>query len=157
MLNKIEKWIDETIINFEKERISCGGLIKLFEGFYPPEFLSGSYYVVVDSVPKPNFPELHQQGLGGFIEMDVDGITYKNTYFIRRGLEENLALHFHELVHVLQWKYLGAQGLISRYIQEVKTLGYIGSPLELMAYGLQDYYQKSGVPFDVPRYVRQKI
>ena len=41
--------------------------------------MRGSYFVVVDNIPKPNFPELREAGLDDFIDLEVNGITYKNT------------------------------------------------------------------------------
>lgn len=157
MLEQIEQWIDETLESHSDDKVSCEVLIPYFNGFYPQEFLKNSFYVVVDEVPKPNFPELRQAGLGGFIEMDLDGITYKNTYFIRKGHEKNLALHFHELVHVLQWQLLGASGFIGRYIQEIQEHGYQDAPLEKMAYALDGHFSAKGAALDVPAYVQQKI
>jgi len=157
MINKIESWIDETIEGHLNNRVSCECFAKVFNGFYPIDFLSRSYYVVVEQIPKPDFPELHQAGLGGFIDMPVDGITYKNTYFIKKDCEKDLELHFHELVHVLQWQILGASNFISRYITEIQQYGYDDSPLEKMAYELQNSISKKVHPFNVPDYVKNNI
>ena len=53
-------------------------------------------------MPKPHFPEFRQMGLGDFTDMSVEGITYKNTYYILPHVARTLRLHFHELVHVAQ-------------------------------------------------------
>jgi hypothetical protein len=157
VLEKIEQWIDETLEDYSDRKITCKFLSPHFNGFYPPEFLEASYFVVVDKIPKPDFPELRRSGLGGFIDMDVDGITYKNTYFIKKGCENICNLHFHELVHVLQWQHLGASGFIERYIKEIIEYGYRDAPLERMAYALGDYFAEKKVAFDIPAYVQQKI
>ncbi|PCH58880.1 MAG: hypothetical protein COC14_00175 [Burkholderiaceae bacterium] len=157
MINKIENWIDETLKDHLDKRVSCECFATAFNGFYPVAFLSRSYYVVVDEIPKPDFTELRQAGLGDFMDMPVDGITYKDTYFILKGCEDNLELHFHELVHVLQWETLGASNFISRYIEEVKQHGYEGSPLEKMAYALQYSFANKVHPFSVPDYVNINI
>lgn len=68
MLHQIEKWIDQTNIEYQEQRISCSKFFDEFKGFYPLEFLQQSYFVIVDTIPKPNFPELRQMGLGDFIE-----------------------------------------------------------------------------------------
>src|SRR5205823_9640324 len=36
--------------------------------------------------------------------MDAGGITYLNTYFVRADQSHSASLHFHELVHVIQWR-----------------------------------------------------
>lgn len=155
MLRKIEDWIDATLSRRLHERIPCSSLAVHFEGFFSREFLSESYYVLTDSLPLPDFPELYELGLGGFLEMDAEGITYKDTYFIKPHLVEKLDLHFHELVHVAQWRSLGAPAFIERYIEEYTRFGYADAPLEKMAYSLQRYYcTNKDRPVDVLRHVR---
>jgi len=157
VIDKIEQWIDQTLINFSNSIVSCGGLLPHFDGFYNSEFLSGSYFVVVEEIPKPDFPELRQVQLGDFIDMDFNGITYKNTYFIKKGNENNLILHFHELVHVLQWQYLGTKDFIRRYINEILQYGYKDAPLEKMAYTLDNHFNNKGKAFNISHYVQQNI
>ena len=157
MLAKIEQWIDQVLSDYSGKALSCSVFSNAFTGFYSPATLENCFFVIVDKIPKPDFPELHEAGLGGFIDMDVHGITYKNTYFIKRGYENDLALHFHELVHVQQWQHLGAQGFIGRYIQELHQHGYDDAPLEKMAYALDAYFSAQNEAFDIPTYVQQKI
>jgi len=157
VLDKINDWIDQTLDDHSNERVSCECFSSQFKGFYPYEFLEKSYFVVVNQVPKPDFPELRQAGLGSFIDTDFGGITYKNIYFIKKGQENNLALHFHELVHVLQWQNLGALEFINRYMEEILKFGYEGAPLEKMAYALEDHFTKRTAPFSIPNYVLQQI
>lgn len=157
MIDKIEQWIDQTLKNYSNKIVSCECFSSYFVGFYSSEFLSRCYYVVVEDIPKPDFPELRHAGLGNFIDMEIDGITYKNTYFIKKGKENNLTLHFHELVHVLQWQYLGAKVFISRYVSEIQQYGYRDAPLEKMAYTLDNHFKKRGRVFNIPNYVKQRI
>lgn len=157
MLDKINDWIDQTLKNHSNQMVSCERFYSQFNGFYSAEFLSNSSYVAVDQLPKPDFPELRQAGLGGFIDMDLEGITYKNTYFIKKGDEGDIALHFHELVHVLQWQNLGALPFIQRYMEEIRHFGYQNAPLEKMAYDLQNHFSMRREPLNVPEYVQNKI
>ena len=157
MLNKIEQWVDQSNLDHENQRTSCKCFVDEFGGFYPVSFLENAYFVVVESIPKPDFPGLREIGLGGFIDMNVDGITYKNTYYILPHVEQNIRLHFHELVHVAQWRTLGAINFIQRYIEEIQNYGYAGAPLEKMAYGLDTYFYNGGESIDIPSYVSKKI
>ncbi len=157
MLNKIDNWIDQTLKNYSDKAVSCEMFCSQFNGYYPANFLSNSYYVVIDQLPKPDFPELRQAGFGSFIDMDLEGITYKNTYFIKKGYEGDIALHFHELVHVLQWQNLGAVPFIKRYMEEILRFGYRNAPLEKMAYDLQDHFSMKKEPLSVLSYVQNKI
>ncbi|NRD72791.1 hypothetical protein HQQ94_05915 [Shewanella sp. VB17] len=153
MLHKIEEWIDTTNKLFSGERKSCTKFSEEFVGFYSSEFLSESFFVVVDSIPKPDFPELREAGLGDFLDMEVQGITYKNTYYIVPEVAGNLRLHFHELVHVAQWKHLGAIAFLQKYISEIKSEGYAGAPLEKIAYTFDEHFANSKVKVDVPSFI----
>lgn len=157
MLNKIEQWIDQTNASYSKQRICCDRFTEDFKGFYSVPFLKQSYYVVVDKIPKPDFPELREIGFDDFLDMDVDGITYKDTYYVRPHTANDLKLHFHELVHVAQWNHLGAKPFIERYINEIKVEGYKDAPLEIMAYSFGDHYSTGGGKIDVPTYVSTNI
>ncbi|WP_111976729.1 hypothetical protein [Algibacillus agarilyticus] len=157
MLHQIESWIDQTNIDYQDKKISCSKFFDEFKGFYSLEFLQKSYFVITDEIPKPNFPELREMGLGDFIDMEVSAITYKNTYYVLPQWASDLRLHFHELVHVAQWAHLGAIPFIERYIIEIQTSGYNEAPLEKMAYGFDSHFMNGGEKVDVPNYVVQKI
>lgn len=157
VLDKIDAWIDQTLANHSHDMISCARFADSFKGFYPLTLLQKSFYVVVTQLPKPDFPELRQAGFGHLIDTDFNGITYKNTYFVKTGKENNLELHFHELVHVLQWQHLGAEAFIARYMDEILRYGYEDAPLEKMAFAFEDHFTKGGAPFDIPCHVQAKI
>jgi hypothetical protein len=157
MLHQIEEWIDQTNIDYQGKRISCSKYFEEFKGFYSLEFLQKAYFVIADTIPKPNFPELRKIGLGDFIDMEVNGITYKNTYYVLPHLAHELRLHFHELVHVAQWDHLGAMPFIERYITEIQTVGYSEAPLERMAYAFDSHFSNGGKKVDVPTYVASII
>ncbi len=157
MHNKLETWIDALIEEYRESSVSCRCFEHDFQGFFSSDFLLNSYYVVVAKAPKPDFPELFEAGMGTFIDMPSDGITYKDTYFIESGSDQPLSLHFHELVHVAQWRHLGAKNFITKYIAEYNSVNYRESPLEKMAYDLQDYYSAKKAPFDIFSHVQGKI
>ncbi|WP_201024255.1 hypothetical protein [Shewanella frigidimarina] len=60
MLHQIEQWIDQTNFEYQNQRVSCSKFSDEFKGFYPLEFLKQAYFVIVDTIPKPDFPELRQ-------------------------------------------------------------------------------------------------
>lgn len=154
---KIEQWIDQVNFEYSKQRICCSEFSRSFKGFYKKSFLKKAFFVVVNDIPKPDYPELRQMGLSSFIDMDVDGITYKDTYYIKPHVAMELRLHFHELVHVAQWKLLGSQSFIQRYISEIQTYGYDHAPLEEMAYSCDSHFAKGGDKVDIPSYVSRII
>ncbi len=153
ILTAIEQWIDEVNHKYKYKRVCCTQFASQFAGFYPTEFLENAFYVVIDEIPKPDFAALRAMGLGDFIDMKVSGITYKNTYYLLPTSVDNLRVHFHELVHVLQWQNLGALAFITRYMNEIKHFGYHNAPLEIMAYSLDTHFISSGEAINVPEYV----
>lgn len=85
--------------------------------------------------------------------MNVDGITYNDTYYVKKEVANRLDLHFHELVHVLQWRVLSMKGFIQRYLSEIQTVGYDKAPLEVMAYSLQECFLTNSTKLSVEEYV----
>ena len=157
MIERVEDWICEVNQSHELLRRSCAMLEDYFSGFYSPNFLASAYFVVVEDIPKPDLPELRAAGLAEFIDMDVAGITYGDTYYVQRRAVNELRLHFHELVHVLQWRELGPSVFIKRYAHEIQTYGYDEAPLEKMAYSLDRHYQAKGQNLNVEEYVRKNL
>jgi hypothetical protein len=152
----IEKWIDQTIMNYSNQMRPCSCFTNQLKGYYSEEFLSECSYVVLDKVPMPEVPELHQKGLAKFIDMEPTGITYKNVYFVKKGFENELAIHFHELIHVLQWRYLGAKEFIARYLMELQQHGYEKAPLEIMAYSLENDFRNNKKKINIQHYVKMQ-
>ena len=77
------------------------------------------------------------------------GITYFDTYFVRSDEARRESLHFHELVHVVQWGVLGPERFLASYADGLERFGYRHSPLEEMAYDLQTRFDDDPRPFDV--------
>jgi hypothetical protein len=157
VIYRIEQWINDTNLKYHSQRITCSTFNEEFDGFYSSQFLRKSYFVLVDNIPKPDFTELRTMGLGDFIDMPVSGITYKDTYYLIQNQANNLRLHFHELVHVVQWELLGASNFINRYIYEIQNYGYELAPLEKIAYFLDRHYSSGGASLDVSSYVQSKM
>jgi hypothetical protein len=74
-----------------------------------------------------------------------DGITFKDTFFVREDRQSE-SLHFHELVHVVQWARLGPDKFLLAYAVGLAQLGYEKSPLEQMAYDLQAQFEGGKLP-----------
>lgn len=156
MLDLLESWIDDLNDFYSAERQSCSRFQRPFHGFYTPVLLDASFYVIVDTLPLPDLPELKDAGLGDFLDNQnqYEGITYKDTYYLVPQVVDDFSTHFHELVHVIQWRELGPQAFIQRYIEEIRKFGYgRQAPLERMAYGLQDQFDDDVEPFDVEQTV----
>ncbi|NOI66433.1 hypothetical protein [Vibrio sp. 99-8-1] len=157
MISEIEKWIEFTNAKYSNQRQNCSELANKFSGFYSKDFLSEAHFVIVERIPKPDFPQLRQLGLADFLDIEVQAITYNDTYYILPEFAKNLRLHFHELVHVAQWKQLGIKGFLQRYISEIQQFGYEKSPLEDMAYRFDDHFSQGRKKVDIPNSVKNTM
>ncbi len=157
MIDQIEDWIDATNRAFLPKRQSCVRFAQAFSGYFPQAFLEEAGFVMVDRIPKPDFPQLRQLGIDDLLELAAAGMTYKTTYYLLSAQSRNLRLHFHELVHVAQWRLLGGPGFIARYLAEIRCNGYADAPLERMAYALETRYADNAPAFDVPTEVRRQL
>jgi len=93
----------------------------------------------------------------GFESGVVLGITYLDTYFVRRGEEASESLHFHELVHIAQWTHLGMDDFIGKYALGLMAHGYRNCPFEEMAFRFQECFEKNNMPFDVVSEVQKEL
>lgn len=137
-LPQAEAWIDEFLATTASSArpVSTLGFTRLSQ-YFPKELLERSKVVSVDHV---SYPPVDRFGLPEFApiqQMTFDGITFKDTFFIQRGRESDELLHFHELVHVVQWGRLGTGRFLLAYGLGLLQFGYENSPLESMAYGFQ--------------------
>jgi hypothetical protein len=105
--------------------------------------------VFVPRVPVPPLSAMGLDRFSDFEQMDAGGITYLNTYFVRADQSHSESLHFHELVHVIQWRLLGPEKFLAFYADGLERFGYRNSPLEVMAYNLQDRFEREAQPFSV--------
>ena len=113
--------------------------------------------VIVDQVP---VPPLSKIGLRRFAEIEMvdhDGITYLDTYFIKRTRASDEALHLHELVHVVQWRALGPERFVRTYADGLERFGYRNSPLERMAYDAERRFSNSPKPFNLEQLVLSQL
>ncbi|MBN2069236.1 MAG: hypothetical protein JW739_06335 [Opitutales bacterium] len=146
----IVPWIDDLLARYENQArsVSSYGFPKL-PLYYPQDLLEFAKAVVVPNVPIPPLLEMGLGGLGDFDQNEYSGITFKNFYFVRESEASIESLHFHELIHVIQWNRLGVNGFLLTYAQGLAHFGYRNSPLEKMAYQLQESFESSDEPFNV--------
>jgi len=146
----VRDWIERTLEDHKAEAvpvISFG--YRRLEEVYPVDLQSKAKAVVVAG--KVPFPPLSRMGLPEFSpmeKMDKAGITFLDTFFVNRR-DQTESLFFHELVHVVQWERLGMDNFLTAYAFGVMQSGYRQSPLEKMAYFLQDNFNRGALPMDV--------
>ena len=154
----IVSWMDKTLATHagSARPVSDFGFKRL-PSFYSSNLLAHAKAVIVAQVPTPPLTALGLPEFAAFEQGDYAGITFKGTYFIKSTDATNESLHFHELVHVVQWAHLGVEKFLLHYADGLATSGYRNSPLEAMAHGLQDYFDHNGQSGDVESAVRSKL
>ena len=125
--------------------------------YYEEGLLATARAVVVAKVPVPPLSAMGLAALGAFERMEMAGITFLDTYFVRTDNARVESLHFHELVHVVQWRLLGPEKFLACYADGLRRFGYMRSPLELAAFRLQRRFEREAVPFSVEAACRKLI
>src|SRR5258708_22746575 len=97
---------------------------KRLANFLPDGVVAAAKVVYVQVVPKPPLSAIGLNQFPEFESMSADGITFLDTFFAREDMQGNERLHFHELVHVIQWKVLGPKRFVAAYADGLERLGY---------------------------------
>jgi hypothetical protein len=125
--------------------------------YYDRSTLATAKVIPVPKVPVPPLSKMGLKRFGDFEQMDLAGITYLDTYFVRADHIHSESLHFHELVHVIQWRLLGPEKFLALYADGLERFGYRNSPLEEMAYNFQDRFDREAKPFNVEAACRSSL
>ncbi|MDZ7830286.1 MAG: hypothetical protein U5L07_00885 [Desulfobacterales bacterium] len=135
---KIDAWIDGYINAHREKRIRVADLgFPNLPAYFAPHILKSAYAVYTDQVKAPPLHEMGLEGFSFFESMDPEGITYKDTFFITPDHQKRESIHFHELIHIIQWNELGVENFILTYGANLLVSGYRLHPLEAIAYDLQ--------------------
>lgn len=146
----IAGWIQKTLAEYASVARSVASLgFSRLSQYYDPALLTSSKMVMVSHVPMPPLLAMGLDRFKDFEQMDAGGITYLDTYFVRDDHAQVESLHFHELVHVIQWRLLGPEKFLMRYADGLERFGYRNSPLEVMAYDFQERFEREQAPFSV--------
>jgi len=114
--------------------------------YYPEALLKQARFVMLDSLPFPPVMELGLPEFESMAAMPKAGIAFGSTYFLAPAHAKD-GVHFHELVHVVQWGELGIAGFLEAYAVSILQHGYDGSPFEMMASRLEQDFER-GKPID---------
>jgi hypothetical protein len=117
--------------------------------YYDRKVLASAKVVLVQQVPMPPLSALGLARFADFERMDSAGITYLDTYFVHQDHARDESIHFHELVHIIQWQLLGPEKFLASYSEGLERFGYRESPLEVMAYDFQNRFDTEEEVFDV--------
>ena len=125
--------------------------------YFTEETLAATKVVLADPLP---MPPLSSMGLAHFADFErgnFDGVTYIDTFFLKPTQSKNENIHFHELVHVIQWRLLGPDRFLFSYANGLECFGYRQSPLEAMAYDAETAFASSTTIFNVEKMVEEKL
>ena len=107
-------------------------------------FADSTLSVRAVAVTKIPFPPLADWGLLELVDlsrMALSAVTYVDLILVHQSLRTE-RVHFHELVHTLQWRTLGVDRFLLTYGAGVMQHGYARSPLEAIAYDLQSQFDR---------------
>ena len=151
-------WIDRTLTNHSHATQSVESLgFPRLPQYYGSELLASAKVAIVKQVPTPPLTSLGAGGFEAFESMDAAGITYLDTYFVQTGEAGRESIHFHELIHVVQWRVLGPERFLATYANGLEKFGYRYSPLEVMAYDAEARFKNDLVPFDAEHLVLKSL
>jgi hypothetical protein len=155
---KVQAWIQKTLAAYEKDAQPIASMrFARLPLYFDHTLLEAVKFIPIDRVP---MPPLSAMGLGRFAAFeqgDFHGVTYLDRYFIKRTLVIEEALHFHELIHVIQWRLLGPEGFLAAYANGLDAFGYENSPLEKMAYDAEASFKRSSPIFDAEKFVAEQL
>ena len=157
-------WIrsQRALLRPESARLSAGQRKRL-EPYFETETLDALRYRLVDGIDNPGFyADLAARGIEPPLDFSrMAGIAFVDTIAIARpGLDEDtlIELLFHEAVHVAQYRLLGEEAFIGRYVRGWAENGfdYFAIPLERQAYALQGRFE-TGEVFSVEPYLEMVL
>jgi len=150
-LPTILNWIQQTLdAHAGEQRAVSSFKFSRLPRYFSTELLDTANVVYVDRLPVPPLSALGLWEFADFESQPLSGITYEDTYFLQRSAaatEESL--HFHELVHVVQWQVLGPRDFLLLYAAGLAGHGYRRCPLEAMAFDHQGRFDAGDPPYSV--------
>lgn len=138
-----------------------------FAGFFTPELLDSARVKVVSAIENPGFFAAYEE-LGKRFPLDLSravGLALDDTVLLvrshgGRGTDARRSILFHELVHLAQYRLLGTDPYLERYVRELagQDYEYRANPFEAQAFELQDRYRRQpGEVFAVEAEVRRRF
>jgi hypothetical protein len=145
-LPSVRQWIDQFLLDHapRARTVSTLGFARLSTCF-PQDVLQRTKVVTLPRVPFPPVDRFGLPELAPIQQISFAGITFKDTFFVQQG-QGSESLHFHEMVHVVQWARLGVDNFLLAYGVGLVQFGYERSPLEQMAYALQETFDAGNPP-----------
>lgn len=141
----MEQWMETLRLRHLPGSIAASELgLRRLSDHFPAHVLDDARVVSLLELP---FPPLSTYRLPEFEAMataPMAGITFGDMYFVRPNASEGV--HLHELVHVVQWNALGIPDFLLTYAVGLMQHGYARSPLEAIAFELQERFERRALP-----------
>jgi hypothetical protein len=155
---KLRAWIQKTLEFYEKNAkpVAAMHFVRL-PLYFDHSLLETAKFIAIDRLPMPPLSAIGLSRFAVFEQGDFNGITYLDRYFIKRTVVNEEAIHFHELIHVIQWRLLGPEGFLVAYANGLNEFGYENSPLEKMAYDAEATFRRSSPIFDAEKFVEEHV
>ncbi len=149
-------WIHKTLGDYEDiaQPVVSMHFARLY---FDRNLLATVKFIAIDRLPMPPLAAIGLKRFEAFERGNFDGITYLDRYFIKKAVVTEEALHFHELIHVIQWRLLGPERFLAAYANGLDRFGYENSPLEKTAYDAEALFKGSSAIFDAERFVAERL
>ena len=160
ILPKVKSWINDTLAKHIKEAKPIKDLnLPHLHLYFSNVLLSKTKAVVVKGgrLPKPPLSDWGLSEFADFENRDDDGITYNDTYFIKSKRFHDESIHFHELIHVIQWKYYGFDKFLLAYAEELLSYQYPEGPFESIASDYEKAFKENRIIGNVEDEVLSKL
>jgi hypothetical protein len=117
-------WMRQTLADYadEAQTVASRGFTRL-PLYFSGELLASTKFVALERLPMPPLSSLGISRFAQFERGDFDGITYLDTFFLKRRRVADERLHFHELIHVIQWRLLGPASFLAAYADGLQRSG----------------------------------
>jgi hypothetical protein len=154
----IANWIQQTLdASAGMARTVASFQFPRLADYFSEQLLKATNAVITDRLPVPPLSALGLTEFAAFEAQPMGGITYLDTYFLLPVGAGDESLHFHELIHVIQWQVLGPRDFLLLYAAALAERGYLDNPVEAMAYDHQRRFDAGEPPYSVEAEVRQQI
>lgn len=156
--DRLLSWVDGVLdAHREQARPVMDLSFPRLPGHYATEILQSTSVVVLEQCPSIPLSEFGLRPDDMPPADQVAGFALRDIYFVTPRSEHHESTHFHELVHVVQWRLLGDECFFHLYGAGLIAEGYRSSPLERIAYDLQSRFDEIDTDFDAADEVRRAL
>ena len=154
----VHTWIREMLASHSNaaKPVSSQGFVRL-PRYFSAKLLASTKFITIDKIPMPPLSKMGLTRFAQFESGDFDGVTYLDTFFLKRGRATDERLYFHELIHIVQWSLLGPERFLATYADGLEKYGYRDSPLEVMAYNAEATFVQSPNIFNAEELVANEL